>query len=65
MGEFIKAIISFFSYKGLHAGYKLSVVVLVILGLFLADDFIGFSRHYILNSKLEQIIELKQIDPMS
>jgi hypothetical protein len=61
--EVIKAIFKFFSLENLHFGYKLSVGILIVLAVLFVNDFLGLSRHFILNSKLEQIIQLKQVEP--
>lgn len=63
MGEVFKVIIEFFTNKGLHIGYRLSLAILILFGILFLNDFLGVSRNYMLNSKLQQIIELKQIDP--
>jgi len=62
MGEVFKIIVDFFTNKALHLGFRVSLFIVVVLGAFLINDYYGFSRHYVLNSKLDQLIKLKQID---
>ena len=63
MAELFNSIFAFFTNKGLHIGYKLSLAILVIFSALLVNDYFGFSRGYLLDSRLDQIIKLKQIDP--
>src|SRR5579859_1398241 len=63
MEKIVSAIVEFFSNKSLHIGFKLSISFFIFLVLVLLNDFLGISRNYILNARLEQIIELKQVDP--
>jgi len=60
--EIAHHIVQFLKNKGIHITVRLATIVLSLTALVILNDVTGFTRNYLLNSRLDQIIKLKQID---
>ncbi len=62
MNNLLDKIIDFFRDKSVHVSFRVSLALAIMLFLFVINDYLRWSHYHKIDSQLQQIIILKQID---
>lgn len=63
LGDILSTLYNFLLDRTKHIALRISVPLLVVIILFVVNDLTSFSKSYLLNRKIEQLIQLKKVDP--